>query len=212
LYALRNVSNFDLQLTVFFIAKLNFGISGIIRRMAELNAELFRGYFGGSWVGKITRNGEFLREVVFNWPEAFGAFSALGTESGLIVPPQNGVQDDTRQITMSGWRGDVGIWCTLWHNEFGGYGELKWTSQDILNGITTLYGSLHECKQETDDPTDHIALCEIYDQNSFKYTIKSHRKGILEIVARRIRTGKELNELLKKQADTAISFAELNNL
>ena len=38
--------------------------------MAELTAKLFRDFFGGSWCGKITRNGEFQREVVFNWPEA----------------------------------------------------------------------------------------------------------------------------------------------
>lgn len=180
--------------------------------MAELTAKLFRDYFGGSWSGKITKNGEFQRTVVFNWPVAFGAFSAYGTESGLIVPPHNGVQDDTRQIIMSGWRSDLKIWCTIWHNEFGGYGELKWTSQEVVEGVTMLYGSLHECKQETDDPTDHIAMCEIYDHDNFKYTIQSSRKGILEIASRRIRTGKELNELLEKQANTAISFAELLKL
>jgi len=180
--------------------------------MAELKAKLFRDYFGGSWCGKLSRNGEFLRNITFNWPEAFGEFSAHGTEAGLIVPSHCGVQDDTRQITMSGWRSDVRIWCTIWHNEFGGYGELKWSSQEIVDGVTTLYGSLHECKQETDDPTDHIAMCEIYDQDNFKYTLQSLRKGILEITVRRIRTGKELNKLLKKQASTTISFTELCEL
>ncbi len=50
--------------------------------------------------------------------------------------------------------------------------------------------SVHECKQESDDPTDHIVMCEMYDQDNFKYTIQSFRKGLVEIVARRIRTAK----------------------
>ena len=41
-------------------------------------------------------------------------------------------------------------------------------------------------------------MCELFDQDNFKYTIRSFRKGILEIVATRIRTAKELNELLGK--------------
>jgi hypothetical protein len=180
--------------------------------MAQLTAKLFRDYFGGSWLGKITKNGEFQRDVTFNWPEAFGKFSALGTESGLIVPQHNGVQDNTRQIAMSGWRGDVRMWYTIWHNEFGGYGELRWTSQEVVNGITTIYGTLHECKQETDDPTDHLAMCEIYDQDNFKYTIQSQRKGILEIVAKRIRTSKELKELLEKQAFKVTRFSDLTKI
>ena len=60
-----------------------------------------------------------------------------------------------------------------------------------------------------DDPTDHIVMCEILDNDNFRYTLQSFRKGILEIVARRIRTAKELNALLEKQAKTAISFSEL---
>jgi hypothetical protein len=68
---------------------------------------------------------------------------------------------------------------------------------------------LHECKQEGDDPTEHITLCEIYNNDNFKYTIRSFRKGVLEIEARRIRTGKELNMLLEKQTKTALSFVEL---
>jgi hypothetical protein len=180
--------------------------------MAELTAKLFRDYFGGSWSGRITKNGEFQREVIFNWPKAFGMFSSIGTEAGMIVPPGLGVQDNTRQVAISGWRSDTRRWYSYWHNEFGGYGELQWISQEEVNGVTVLHGSLHECKQESDDPTDHIALCEMYDHNNFKYTIRSFRKGILEIVAKRIRTAKELNALLEKQALTAISFAELTEL
>ena len=48
--------------------------------MAELTAKLFRDFFGGSWSGIITRNGDFKRKVVFNWPELSGKFSSLGTE------------------------------------------------------------------------------------------------------------------------------------
>jgi hypothetical protein len=180
--------------------------------MAELTAKLFRDIFGGSWSGVITRNGEFKREVVFNWPELTGNYSSLGTATGLIVPPGGGVLDDTRQVSISGWRQDIGRWCHLWHNEFGGYGEIQWTSQDIVNGVRVLYGFGHECKQESDSPTDHIIMCELFDHDNFKYTIRSFRKGMLEIVAKRIRTGKELNALLEKQVKGIVSFTELYEL
>jgi len=180
--------------------------------MAELTAKLFRDFFGGSWIGKVSRNGEFQREVIFNWPELSSNNSCLGTAPGLIVPQGAGVLDDTRQVAISGWRPDIRRWVDLWHNEFGGYGEIQWTSQEVKNEITILYGFIHECKQETDDITDHIIMCELFDQDNFRYTIQSFRKGLLEIVATRIRTAKELNELLEKQADTTISFAELCEL
>jgi len=154
--------------------------------MAELTAELFRGYFGGSWSGRISKNGEFQREIVFNWPELRGKFSSLGTEPGMIAPPGIGVQ--------------------------GGYGELQFTSQELIDGVTVLHGTLHECKQEGDVPTDHIALCEMYNQDSFKYCIRSFRKGLVEIAARRIRTAKELNELLENQAQTVIPFEEISRI
>jgi hypothetical protein len=180
--------------------------------MAELTANLFRDSFGGSWSGIITRNRELKRRVVFNWPELEGKFSSLGTGPGLMVPPGGGVLDDTRQVAISGWRPDIRRWVDLWHNEFGGYGEIQWTSQEVVNNVTILYGFCHECKQETDDITDHIIMCELFDQDNFKYTIQSFRKGILEIDATRIRTANELNELLEKQASTTISFAELFEL
>jgi hypothetical protein len=178
--------------------------------VAELTAKLFRNYFGGSWSGKIIRNGEFQREIVFDWPEAFERFSAFGTEPGLTVPTGSGVLDNTRQVAISGWRNDCRRWYSHWYNEFGGYGELQWKSQDVVEGITVLYGILHECKQEYDDPTDHIAICEMTDQDNFKYTIRSARKGVVEILAKRIRTGKELNILMKKQAGTVTNFDELS--
>jgi hypothetical protein len=173
--------------------------------MAALSAKLFRDYFGGSWLGKITKNGEFNREIVFNWPVAFGEFSSLGTESGLLVPPNGGALDDTKQVAIAGWRADVRRWCHLWHNEFGGYGEIHWTSQEVVNGITVLYGFGHECKQETDDPTDHIVKCEMFDENNFKYTIRSFRKGVTEIDAKRIHTAQELSALLEKKTSKIIN-------
>jgi hypothetical protein len=177
--------------------------------MAELTAKLFRDFFGGSWSAKITRNGEFHREVVFNWPELSGDNSCLGTEPGLIVPPGPGVLDDTRQVSVSGWRQDIRRWSHVWHNEFGGYGEIQWTSMEVVNGMNVIYGFCHECKQECDDPTDHIVKCELFDNDNFRYTLQSFRKGILEIDASRIRTAKELNKLLEKQAETALNFSEL---
>jgi hypothetical protein len=177
--------------------------------MAELTAKLFRDFFGGSWHGRISRNGEFQREVVFNWPELSSNNSCLGAESGLIVPEGAGVLDDTRQVSISGWRHDMRRWCQVWHNEFGGYGEIQWTSQAVMNEKNIIYGFCHECRQESDDLTDHIVKCELLDNDNFVYTLQSFRKGIIEIIARRVRTAKELNALLEKQAKTAISFSEL---
>lgn len=180
--------------------------------MAELTAGIFRDYFPGSWTAKITKNGEFQREINFNWPEAFGMFSALGSEPGKVVPPDRGALDDTRQVTIAGWHSDTRRWIQTWHNEFGGYGEIQWTSYEVKDGATVLYGFGHECKQETDYPTEHIIMCEMFDQDNFKYTIRSFRKGLTEIVAKRIRTGKELKALLDKQVAKAISFNELLKL
>jgi hypothetical protein len=176
--------------------------------MPELTADLFRDYFGGSWIGRITKNGEFQREIKFNWPEAFGKFSSIGTETGLVVPPDSGVLDNTRQISIAGWRSDLRVWSMVWHNEFGGYGEVLWTSYDVVDGVTVIYGFGHECKQETDDPTDHIVRCEMIDHDNFIYTIRSFRKGIIEITARRILTGAALNTLSVKQARIMHGFPE----
>jgi len=177
--------------------------------VAELTAKIFRDVFGGSWLGKISKDGEFQREVVFNWPELGGKFSSLGTEAGLLVPPGGGFLDNTKQTSISGWRCDIRRWCHEWYNEFGGYGEIQWSSSEVIDTVTILYGFVNECKQETDDPTDHIAMCELYDNDNFKFTFRSFRKGLLEIAARRIRTGKELDALLKKQSKGVISFTEL---
>ncbi len=180
--------------------------------MAELTANIFRNFFAGSWCGKITKNGEFQRTLVFNWPKAFGRYSSLGTEGGKFAPPNRGALDDTRQIALAGWRSDVRRWGQIWHNEFGGYGEIQWTSQEEVNGIRVIYGFGRECKQESDDQTDHILMCELFDQDNFKYTISSFRKGLVEILFNRIRSGAELKDLLEKQDEKTLSFEELLGL
>jgi hypothetical protein len=190
-----NVQNRFLNKPGFKFRKYRFNI----RIMAELTAKLFRDYFGGSWLARITKNGEFQREIVFNWPQLSGKFSSLGTEAGLI-PPGGGIIDDTKQVFVAGWRSDSHSWHCLWHNEFGGYGEMKWTSMEMKNGNLVLYGSVHECKQESDDPTEHIAMCEMFDSDHFKYTIQSERKGILEIDSRRVRTARELSVMMEAQS------------
>ena len=167
--------------------------------MAVLTAELFRNYFGGSWLGRITKNGEFQREVVFNWPNAFDKFSAIGTEEGMTTPPGIGFHDDTKKVSVAGWRQDIKRWCITWHNEFGGYGEAQWTTQETVNKITSIYGFCNECKQESDDVTYHIISCEMTDQNHFKYTINSFKKGLVEIEAKRIRTAEDLKKLMVNQ-------------
>ena len=170
--------------------------------MAALNAQLFRDYFSGSWIGSLSKNGEFLRHVTFNWPSTSGNYSSIGAESGLIVPTNTGALSNTNQISIAGWRSDLKQWCAVWYNEFGGYGELKWTSKEIENGKTTIFGTVHECKQEGDDPTDHSAICELIDEKRFKYSIHSFRKGLLEISASKILTDEELKEQMTHNKQT----------
>lgn len=177
--------------------------------MAALTAKLFRDYFGGSWSCKVTKNGDFQREIIFNWPQAFGKYASLGTGEGLVVPDGSGVLDDSSQIAIAGWRSDLQRWCYTWHNEFGGSGELQWTSQEEINGVRMLYGFVHECKQESDDPTEHIISCKIVDEDNFTYTIRSFRKGVVEIFARRVRSGNKLEDLMEKQAGKIKQFSDL---
>ena len=84
--------------------------------MAELTAKLFRDYFGGSWSGRITKNADFQREIVFNWPQLCGKFSSLATETGLMAPPQSGAIDDTNQVSIASWHSDIRRWvlATSW--------------------------------------------------------------------------------------------------
>ena len=171
--------------------------------MAELTASLFRNYFGGSWLGEISRNGQYLREIEFNWPIAFGKYSSIGTEEGFMVPMGVGFLDNTKNVTVSGWRQDSKKWCISWYNAFGGYGEMQWTSQELVLGVKYLYGFGRECKQESNDITEHIIQCEMTDQNNFKYTLQSFKKGMIEIKAQRIRTAEELRVLMESEVKDA---------
>ena len=164
--------------------------------MAKLTKKLFRNYFGGSWQGRIVKNGEFQREIIFNWPIAFEKYTAIGTEEGLCAPPGNGFHDNTNKVCIAGWQKHSRTWRITWFNEFGGYGETQWTSQENVNGVTVLFGFCKECKQESDDLTHHIVLCEMTDQDNFKYRINSFKKGLVEIEASRIRTAEELKSLM----------------
>lgn len=172
--------------------------------MAELTADLFRDYFAGSWVAQVFRTGEYLRDVEFNWPQAFGSYSAIGSEEGSKVPSGVGFHDDSNKIAVAGWRHDTKRWYMSWYNEFGGYGEMQWASQEMVNGVKVLYGFGHECKQESDDITNHIISCEMTDQNNFKYAIRSFKKGLIEIKAKRIRTSEELKTMIKKMTRESI--------
>ena len=98
-----------------------------------------------------------------------------------------------------------------WFNEFGGYGETQWVSQEIINGVTVIYGYCNECKQESDDITNHIVLCEITDQDNFKYAINSFKKGLVEIEARRFRTAKKLKSLMQQEDNAIEMFTESIN-
>ena len=176
--------------------------------MAELNSKLFRDYFGGSWVGQVYNNGEFFREIEFNLPLAFEKnFSSIGTEEGLKVPAGVGFYDDTQKVAIAGWRQDLRRWSMSWFNEFGGFGEMNWTSCELQEGKNILYGYGHECKQESDGTTDHILKCEMLDQDNFKYSLRSFKKGLIEIHAKRTRTAEELELLMKSDGVKSKSFS-----
>lgn len=166
---------------------------------SALTANIFRDYFGGRWLGKIIKNGQFQREIVFNWPIAFGKFSSIGTEEGLKVISGSGFFDDTKKIVIAGWQPETKRWVCYWYNKFGGHGEIQWRSQDIVNNIKVLYGIVHECKQESEMPSEHIILCEMNSLNNFKFTLRSFEKGIIEIDAKRIKTAKALRDIMKEQ-------------
>ena len=57
-----------------------------------------------------------------------------------------------------------------------------------MNGIDVLFGFIHECDMKDDDPAEHIALCELYDTNKFKFTSQSYSRGIMEVIAKRSQT------------------------
>ncbi len=158
--------------------------------MAGISAKLVSDYFKGSWSGKVFINGEFINEIIFNWTEESDRYSVpnVKLEWKLLSESGNKTKKDNRIIAV--WRSDKSSWVIMWYNESGEYNELQWTSQEEVNGITVLFGFLRERNTEGKLPTEHIAMCELNNQSSFKYTILSYRKGILEMNAKRTGTAR----------------------
>jgi len=156
--------------------------------MAELTTKLVREFFAGSWSCQVFINGELNHEIEFNCTEESGKFSVPRVKLEYWLLTNNGKKEEKSNQIIVAWRSDKHSWVNMWHNESSGYSEQQWTSQEQVNGITVLYGSLRERLTDDGLPTEHIAMCELLDQNSFKYTILSYRKGILEMKAKRIGT------------------------
>ena len=173
--------------------------------MTELTTKLVRDYFAGNWSGQVFINGELIHELEFNWTEESGKYSVprVKLEWWLLSDSKNKEKKINHIIVA--WRSDKRSWVNMWYNESGGYSEQQWTSQEEVNGIPVLYGSLRERATEGGLPTEHIAMCELNDQNSFKYTILSYRKGILEMVAKRTGTEDEMIALTDKLTEKTIS-------
>ncbi len=173
--------------------------------MAAITAKLVRDYFKGSWSGKVFINGEFTNEIIFTWTEESEQYSVPNVKLDwkIMSDKLNIEEKDNRIIAV--WRSDKSSWVNMWYNESGGYNELQWTSQEKLNGNTVLYGYLREINTEGEFPTEHIAMCELLDQEKFKYTILSYRKGILEMNAKRPSTENEMIAFSEKQAEKANS-------
>lgn len=156
--------------------------------MAELNAKLLRDYFKGSWACTTYKNGELVREKAVDFKESPDKPCGTGATAFRILALGFASVDEQDQLAIAGWHSDINRWCDRCYNEFGGYSELNWTSQGEINGVTVLYGTVHVCEKEGDDPADYIAMCELLDQDHFRYTIQSYRKGIVEITANRVST------------------------
>jgi hypothetical protein len=173
--------------------------------MAELTTKLVRDYFAGSWSCQVFINGELDHELEFKCTEESGKYFVPRVKlDWWLLSNKQEKEEKSNQVVVA-WRSDKRSWVNMWYNESGGYNELRWTSQEEVNGVTVLYGSL--CERITDGglPTEHIAMCELIDQNNFKYTILSYRKGILEMIAKRTSTDNEMTALTEKQAEKTIS-------
>lgn len=158
--------------------------------MTALTAKFFVDYFSGTWKGKVFLNGVHKSEIILRYAEnnELNASLALGAVIGVVHGEQ--IQEDNMLSGQGGWRSDTHSWCELWYDKSGAYNELQWTSLQELNGIKVLYGFVHECKEEGDEPAEYIAMCELTDTANFKFTSQSYRRGILEVEASRIGTSK----------------------
>lgn len=179
--------------------------------MAELTSKLVSDYFAGTWICKVYINGELKYDLELRFTEESGKYSVHGVKLNFWFSTVNGDKGENKQIIVN-WRSDKLSWVNMWYNESGGYSEQQWTSQEEVNGITVLYGSLRERTAEGGLPTEHIAMCELKDENNFKYTILSYRKGILEMVAKRTGTVREINVIQAKRDETVISHIESDTL
>ena len=173
--------------------------------MAELTSKLVRDYFAGSWLGQVYINGELIHELEFKWTEESGRYSVPRINLEYWLLNESGDKEEKNNQIIVTWRSDNRSWVNIWYNESGGCSEQQWTSQEEVNGITVLYGSLRERTTEYGLPTEHIAMCELNDQNNFKYTILSYRKGILEMIAKRTCTETEMIAFSDKQVEMANS-------
>lgn len=180
--------------------------------MAELTKKLIADYFAGNWSCQVFINGEVNHKVEFRWSEEYVKFSAPRIKSEWWLLSESGEKEGKSNPVVVAWRSDKRSWVNMWHNESGGYSEQQWTSQNEVNGITVLYGSLRERTTDGGLPTEHIAMCELKDENNFKYTILSYRKGILEMVAKRTGTVREINVIQAKRDETVISHIESDTL
>ena len=153
--------------------------------MKALTAKFFVNYFRGSWKGKVFLNGVHQGEIILRYAEnnEQNTSLALGAVIGVVHGEQIG--EDNMLSGQGGWRSDMHRWCELWYDKSGAYNELQWTSLQEQNGIKVLYGFVHECKAEVDEPAEYIAMCELTDTANFKFTSQSYRRGLVEIVASR---------------------------
>jgi hypothetical protein len=173
--------------------------------MAELTTKLVRDYFAGSWSCQVFINGELDHEIEFKWTEEYSKYSVPRIKLDWWHLSDRKNKEEKNNHIIVAWRSDTRSWVNMWYNESGGYNELRWTSQEEVNGVTVLYGSLRERTSDGGLPTEHIAMCELTGKNNFKYTILSYRKGILEMVAKRTVTPDDMNTITEKQAEKANS-------
>ena len=166
--------------------------------MADITSKLVSDYFAVNWTCEIFINGEHQNNLEFICEEesSKSAVPRVNLTWCLLSENHNKVAKDNQIMVV--WRSDLRCWVNMWYNESGGYNELQWTSQEEVNGRTVLYGYLLERLSDGGAPTEHIAMCELNSQNSFKYTILSNRKGILKLMAKRTGGLYVMNSIAKK--------------
>jgi hypothetical protein len=167
--------------------------------MAELTKKLVTDYFAGIWSCQVFINGELTYDIGFKLTEESGKFSVPSVKLEYWLLPDSGNKQEKNNQVIVAWRSDKLSWVNMWYNESGGYSEQQWTSQEEVNGITVLYGSLRERTTDGGLPTEYIAMCELTNRDNFKYTTLSYRKGILEMVAKRTGTIHEMDTITDKQ-------------